>query len=69
MELKSNFDKGVRARNTKEYESARYYIKKAKKRGDSEDFKTRIKMARKMPVMDYYDPRYKRLFYCRYADD
>lgn len=67
--LKKDFDIGKRAKNTKAYEHGRYQIKKHKKKNDMKGLKHWVKVNRKLPVMDYHDPKYKRLFYARYADD
>lgn len=68
-QLTLEFDKGTRARNTPEYEGLRYRIKKATSKGDMELLTDLYKQAQKKPVMDFRDPRYKRLKYVRYADD
>ena len=67
--LKSEFDKGRRAKNLATCEQNRYLIKKAKRLQDFLTLKKVYKDSQKKPVMDFQDPTYKRLFYVRYADD
>jgi group II intron reverse transcriptase/maturase len=67
--LRVDFDKGNRARNTKEYDHHRYLMKKAKKANDLITLQETYKESRKYAVMDFSDPKYKRLKYVRYADD
>lgn len=68
-DLKSNFEKGKRARNTKEYDHHRYLMKKAKKENDLATLNALYKENSNKEVMDFKDPNYKRLLYVRYADD
>jgi hypothetical protein len=68
-ELKDLFDIGTRAANTTEYYRLRAALKRAKIRGDMIEVKHLFKEMQRRPVMDFSDPRYKRLFYVRYADD
>ena len=67
--LKTNFDIGTRAKNTNEYNRIRLSIRNAKKRRDMRELKKLYKISQTKPVMDFYDPNYKRLYYVRYADD
>nr|CRX66588.1 putative reverse transcriptase protein [Axinella verrucosa] len=68
-EMKAEFDRGSRARNTAEYEHRRYLMKRAKRLGNTGELARIYKEAKKNPVMDFRDPSYKRLAYVRYADD
>ena len=88
--LKTDFDKGTRARNTKEYEHRRYLMKRATSqvvwraplsrhttwrppqgaaRRAISSLKSIYKENNNHPIMDFEDPKYKRLKYVRYADD
>ena len=67
--LRIEFDRGIQARNLKKYENARYNIKKAKRLNDFTKLKYLYKKSQKYPVMDFYDPFYRRLIYVRYAND
>ena len=67
--LKKEFDYGIRARNLVKYENIKYKIKEAKRVKDIIKLKKLYKESQKHPVIDFYDPNYRRLVYVRYVDD
>jgi hypothetical protein len=46
-----------------------YQIKRARERGDKETVRKLVQQRRQLPSIDIHDPNYRRLRYCRYADD
>ncbi len=69
ISLKVGFDKGIRAKNTTEYNKLRCKIRTEKRKNNKEDMEKLYKLSQTFPVMDYHDPNYKRLNYVRYADE
>jgi group II intron reverse transcriptase/maturase len=59
---------GIRRRNP-EYERLTRAMIKAKKQGDAKQYKALAKQRKELPTGDPNDPNYRRLKYCRYADD
>lgn len=68
-ELIPEYTKGcIRARNP-EYRQLSKRMRKAKKAGDIDAYKRLQKKRRQIPSKHPHDPNYRRLKYCRYADD
>lgn len=67
-QLKTQFDKGNRARNTQAFNRSRHLIRKAVVKKDKLALKQLSVQSRKIDPMDFYDPNFKRLSYVRYAD-
>ena len=59
---------GHRARNL-EYKRVRHRLARARRRGDRAQARELRRQMRTLPALDPMDPGYRRLFYCRYADD
>ena len=57
-----------RARNP-EYMRLGYYIRRARQRGDAKAVRELEQQRRQLPSQDTHDSNYRRLKYCRYADD
>jgi len=57
-----------RARNL-EYKRVQYRLARARRRGDRAQARELRRQMRTLPALDPMDPGYRRLFYCRYADD
>jgi len=57
-----------RAPNPK-YGKLSYQINRARERGDKETVRKLAQQRRQLPSIDTHDPNYRRLRYCRYADD
>ena len=60
---------GKRRRNNPEYKRLLYQAGKCFKRGDISQGRHFRKAAQQLPAYDPQDPTYRRLHYCRYADD
>ncbi|WP_219420469.1 reverse transcriptase/maturase family protein, partial [Pseudonocardia nigra] len=58
----------LRARNP-EYRSVEHAIARARRRGDRTQVRTLYRRLHSLPSQDPRDPGYRRLRYCRYADD
>jgi group II intron reverse transcriptase/maturase len=58
----------LRARNP-EYRSIEYAIARARRQGDREQSRALYRQLHALPSQDPRDPDYRRLRYCRYADD
>lgn len=58
----------LRERNP-EYRKVQYAITQARKRGDRAEVRMQGRKLRRLPTGDPGDPGYRRLRYCRYADD
>jgi hypothetical protein len=67
--LKSEFDRGTRARRTHIARSIEYQIVKAKANGDMDLVKKLTTQRALTPATDYRDESYRKLSYIRYADD
>jgi group II intron reverse transcriptase/maturase len=68
-ELILQHTRGSRRRDYPEYGRLKDRRISARKRGDRAQARDLIKQMRKIPARDPMDPGYRRLFYCRYADD
>jgi group II intron reverse transcriptase/maturase len=68
-ELIPQYTRGSKRRRNPEYERLTRAMIKAKKQGDSKRYKALEKQRRELPTGDPNDPNYRRLRYCRYADD
>jgi group II intron reverse transcriptase/maturase len=58
----------TRARN-RDYRKVQRAIGRARQRGDRTEVRSLYKRLRCLPSLDTHDPGYRRLRYCRYADD
>ena len=58
----------LRARNP-EYRKVEYAIVQARRRGDRSELRSLYRRLHSLPSQDPADPGYRRLRYCRYADD
>ena len=63
------YTKGEKRSGNKEYFSLAYKREKARKNGRWNEARETLKLMRKIPTCDTYDPGYRRLRYVRYADD
>lgn len=63
------YTKGTRRKPNPTYNSIQKKLWKLKRKGQKEGVATLIKQRRQIPAIDLHDPNYKRLRYCRYADD
>ncbi len=68
-QLIPRYHRGQRRRENPDYEQISRAIRKARKRGDREAVRALRRQRRLVPSMDLHDPGYRRLRYCRYADD
>jgi group II intron reverse transcriptase/maturase len=69
QELIPQYTRGERRRHHPEYHRLAARQAYARKRGDRETARDLAKQLRKLPSHDPADPGYRRLRYCRYADD
>jgi group II intron reverse transcriptase/maturase len=68
-ELIPQYTRGTsRARNL-EYKRVNGRLARARRRGDRAQARELRRQMRTLPALDPMDPGYRRLFYCRYADD
>jgi group II intron reverse transcriptase/maturase len=58
----------LRARNP-EYRATEYALARARRRGDRAEVRSLYRRLHSLPSQDPHDPGYRRLRYCRYADD
>ncbi len=63
------YTRGKRRANHPEYNRLNGRIHDARKRGDLETVQVLDRQRRQLPSQDTHDPNYRRLNYCRYADD
>jgi group II intron reverse transcriptase/maturase len=63
------YTRGSRRAPSREYHRVYYAMRRALERGKTAEFKTLRKRLRTLPSNDPHDPSYRRLRYCRYADD
>lgn len=63
------YTKGIRRVDNLKYKALIYKVGRLRKVGKYEEANEVRKMAQKMPSQDSHDPNYRRLKYCRYADD
>jgi len=63
------YTKGVKRRLNKQYQRLMSRAQRRFKNGQEEAAQRLRKQAQRLPAYDIYDPNYRRLKYCRYADD
>jgi hypothetical protein len=68
-ELIPQYTRGSRRRAHPEYNKVRWRLAGARQRGDRAQARELRRRVRAIPSTDPMDPGYRRLFYCRYADD
>jgi group II intron reverse transcriptase/maturase len=68
-ELIPGVNKGKRRKENPDYQRVRHQLHNIKYRGQQGSIKELLKQRRTLPSQDTDDPDYRRLLYCRYADD
>jgi group II intron reverse transcriptase/maturase len=68
-ELIPQHTRGTRRKYNPEYGRLKDRRRGARRRGDRAQARELLKQMRALPASDPMDPGYRRLFYCRYADD
>jgi group II intron reverse transcriptase/maturase len=68
-ELIPRHTRGNHRKVNPEYKRMQGRRQRARKRGDRAQARELLKQMRARPALDPMDPGYRRLFYCRYADD
>ena len=68
-ELIPRYTRGDRREKNPEYRRVNGRRQYARKRGNREQARKALRQMRALPYGDPMDPGYRRLFYCRYADD
>lgn len=68
-ELIPRYTRGDRREKNPEYHRVNGRRQYARKRGNREQARKALRQMRALPYGDPMDPGYRRLFYCRYADD
>src|SRR5258708_3711653 len=68
-ELIPQYNKGEKRRENREYKSLMHRAYRLRKKGQKEAAQKLKQQAQKLPSQDPQDPDYRRLRYCRYADD
>jgi retron-type reverse transcriptase len=63
------YTRGDRRKPNAAYSRLTSQIQRKRKQGKTEEVKALEKQRRELPSVDPYDPEYRRLRYCRYADD
>jgi len=63
------YTRGKLRRHNREYRKVQYALLQARKRGDRAEARRLRRRLRCLPTGDPQDPAYRRLRYCRYADD
>jgi hypothetical protein len=63
------YTRGDRRTPNPPYQAVKWRLASARQRGDRAQTRELRKQARAVPSTDPMDPGYRRLFYCRYADD
>jgi group II intron reverse transcriptase/maturase len=63
------YTRGDRRTPNPPYQAVKWRLASARQRGDRAQARELRKQARMVPSTDPMDPGYRRLFYCRYADD
>jgi len=63
------YTRGKLRRHNREYKKVQYALAQARKRGDRAEARKLGRRLRCLPAGDPRDPGYRRLRYCRYADD
>ena len=69
MELMPQYNKGKKRRENQAYQRLTKCARRLRKKGQMEAAKKIKQQAQKLPSIDPQDPDYRRLRYCRYADD
>jgi group II intron reverse transcriptase/maturase len=69
QELIPKYMRGKRRAPNPEYRRLGYHIKCAREQGDDERVRELEQQRRQLPSQDTHDPGFRRLQYCRYADD
>jgi group II intron reverse transcriptase/maturase len=67
--LMAAYTRGDRRRANPSYSRIDSAIQRKRRQGNSEEIKRLEQQRRTLPSVDPYDPNYRRLRYCRYADD
>ena len=67
--LLPEYNRGRRRRRNAAYRDVDNAIDRARRRGDRKAVRLGIQQRRRLPSQDPNDPEYRRLRYCRYADD
>lgn len=71
--VKAEFEKGGRRKESREYKCISTRCLRAKKKaqetGDWQRYKELAAQVRTMPACEAQDPDFRRMYYCRYADD
>jgi group II intron reverse transcriptase/maturase len=68
-ELIPQYTRGSRRKTSPQYKRAGRQLTAARRRGDRAQARELQRLRRALPAHDPMDPGYRRLFYCRYADD
>jgi group II intron reverse transcriptase/maturase len=68
-ELIPRYTRGEHRKRNPEYWAVKIRQRAAQRRGDRDETRDLAKKARAIPSGDPMDPGYRRLYYCRYADD
>src|SRR5215510_5791670 len=68
-ELIPRYTRGDRRKKNPEYHKVNGRRQYARKQGNRAQARKALRQMRALPVGDPMDPGYRRLFYCRYADD
>ena len=68
-ELIPQYTRGDRRTPNPPYQAVKWRLASARRRGDRAQARELRRQARTVPSTDPTDPGYRRLFYCRYADD
>ncbi len=68
-ELMPQYNKGEKRRENREYKNLMHRASRLRKKGQKEAAQKLKQQAQKLPSQDPQDPNYRRLRYCRYADD
>lgn len=68
-EIIPQYTMGTRRAESKEYKQINFQVKKSLKNKNIPEYKRLLKLMRNMPSKDTYDPKFKRIYYMRYADD
>jgi group II intron reverse transcriptase/maturase len=69
QELIPQYTRGKRRRDSPEYRGLKKRLERARQYGDRAAARALVKQMRALPSADPMDPGYRRLRYCRYADD
>ncbi len=64
-----HYTKGERRKQNTEYARLMTQAKRLRKKGQKEAARKRKQQAQQLPSIETHDPDYRRLHYCRYADD